>query len=496
MVHCVVSLGVFVPFEQWEINNPQGLEVERISEAEFGAHVQTEFGELFACGVEISTKDQHQIARLCAGVFSPFRQSALVVELVDAGLEAAICVALAVHETTSANLWALDPIGQSVELFACVFGCARDHNAEDGFCTVEDIEPDSLSDGSHVLELHAKAEVRLVDSVLLHGLVKGHARKVSDFSVEDGFEKMADQPLEGVEDVFLFDEAHFAVHLGELRLAVGAQVFISEALDDLIVLVKTTDHQELLEGLGALGKGVELSGVHPTWYDKVTCALWRRFNENRRFYVDEVDAVEVFPGLYVDSMAEEQVPLDRASAQIQIAVLHAQVIPSIGVVFDGEGRGVGCIENGQVLNLNLDLTGRDLHVLGLALAYQAGGLDYEFTAEFSRFAAEVCVGVHVERELCDAVAVAEVDECEAAEVAGPLDPSAQDDGLSDVVGAEFAAGVGTVHLLGCDRRCRLCFAKVHRDRTGRLPSARCSSHLVLPSSAVVSGHGRRTAKSA
>ena len=39
MVHGVVSLGVFVPFEKWEINNPQGLEVKRISEAEFGAQV-------------------------------------------------------------------------------------------------------------------------------------------------------------------------------------------------------------------------------------------------------------------------------------------------------------------------------------------------------------------------------------------------------------------------------------------------------------------------
>ena len=53
-----------------------------------------------------------------------------------------------------------------------------------------------------------------------------------------------------------------------------------------------------------------------------------------------------------------------------------------------------------------------------------------------------------------------VHEGEAAEVAGALDPAAQCNGLSDVFGAEFAAGVGTVHVKGGGRRCRFRAAKV------------------------------------
>ena len=51
MVHGVVALGLFVPLEEGEVDDPQRLEVERVAQAQFGAHVQAELGELLAGGV-------------------------------------------------------------------------------------------------------------------------------------------------------------------------------------------------------------------------------------------------------------------------------------------------------------------------------------------------------------------------------------------------------------------------------------------------------------
>ena len=165
------------------------------------------------------------------------------------------------------------------------------------------------------------------------------------------------------------------------------------------------------------------------------------------------------------------------AAQVEVAVLHAQVVAAVGVVLDGERRGIGRVEDVQLADLNFDLAGGDLQILGLALADGADGLDDELAAELPGLATEVGVGVHVEGELRDAVAVAQVHEGEAAEVAGALDPAAQGDGLSDVVGAEFAAG-GNGAWYGV-RRVLFQGQKVRRPGAGMSARARCSSHPFL-----------------
>ena len=60
-------------------------------------------------------------------------------------------------------------------------------------------------------------------------------------------------------DIFLTHERQLHIHLGKLRLAVGAQILIAETFDDLIVTVKTRHHQQLFEQLRRLGQGIELT---------------------------------------------------------------------------------------------------------------------------------------------------------------------------------------------------------------------------------------------
>ena len=73
---------------------------------------------------------------------------------------------------------------------------------------------------------------------------------------------MLGHPLERLQNILLLHETHLAVNLRKLRLAVGAQVFVAEALHNLEVTIHAADHQQLLQGLRALGEGIELTWVH------------------------------------------------------------------------------------------------------------------------------------------------------------------------------------------------------------------------------------------
>ena len=58
----------------------------------------------------------------------------------------------------------------------------------------------------------------------------------------------------------------------------------------------------------------------------------------------------------------------------------------------------------------------------------------------------VGVGVGLEDDLRDAVAVAQIDEDAAAVIAAGRDPADQDDALADVAGAQGAAVVGSLQV--------------------------------------------------
>ena len=62
-----------------------------------------------------------------------------------------------------------------------------------------------------------------------------------------------DQIFIELEDLFLTHEAHFDIQLSEFRLAIGAQVFISEASSHLVVALNASHHQKLFKQLRRLG---------------------------------------------------------------------------------------------------------------------------------------------------------------------------------------------------------------------------------------------------
>ena len=98
---------------------------------------------------------------------------------------------------------------------------------------------------------HSETHVRFVGAIFIHGIVPAHSReRVGNIHVQDILEQGTHHAFEHIQDIFLLDKAHLAVNLGELRLAVGPEVLVPEAADDLEIPVVAGDHQQLLEGLG------------------------------------------------------------------------------------------------------------------------------------------------------------------------------------------------------------------------------------------------------
>ena len=87
--------------------------------------------------------------------------------------------------------------------------------------------------------------------------------------------------------VVLVDEAHLEVELGELGLAVAAQVLVAVAAGDLEVAIDAGHHQQLLELLRALRQGVDVARLEAARDDEVAGALGRALDERRRLDLDE-----------------------------------------------------------------------------------------------------------------------------------------------------------------------------------------------------------------
>ena len=349
-------------------------------------------------------------------------------------------------------------LGQRVDLLAAVaLGRALGADALDDAAGLdrarEHLERRGLGLLGEVHQLHAEPQVRLVAAVALDRLLEAHARERRlQLDVEAFLEGVHDRALDQVEHVVLLDERHLQVHLGELRLAVSAQVLVAEAARDLVVAVDARDHADLLEHLRALRQRVELARVHAARHQVVARALGRAVGQDRRLDVDEAVVLQVGAHGGREARALDQRLLQRPAAQVEVAVAHAQLLVGLDLVEHLERRRLRLVEHRDLLHQHLDLAGRALLVDLVALAppHPAADGDYVLGAEplqqLERAVDDALV-LAVRGHLGHAVAVAQVDEHQLAVVAVVLDPAVEDDDLPLVGEVQVAAGVGT--LPGC-----------------------------------------------
>ncbi len=169
---------------------------------------------------------------------------------------AELAVLLDQHVGEAAGAALLGPLLPGVELLARLARSAGHHDGAD-VRRLEHPERRVLEVVGALDELLAHPQVGLVGAVARHRLGVGHPRERAWARRTPIELPQRDQDLLGDgDDVVLVDEAHLDVELGELRLAVGAEVLVAVAARDLVVALHAGDHQQLLEQLRALRQGV------------------------------------------------------------------------------------------------------------------------------------------------------------------------------------------------------------------------------------------------
>ena len=98
-------------------------------------------------------------------------------------------------------------------------------------------------------EFQGDAQVRLVGAEALHGFGPAHVREGGQLDIQHRAEHLAHHALGDIHDRRRVQKRGLDIDLGELGLAIRAQIFIAKTLRDLIVAIETRDHQQLLEQL-------------------------------------------------------------------------------------------------------------------------------------------------------------------------------------------------------------------------------------------------------
>ena len=392
---------------------------------------------------------QDKVAGLRAGELFEALHHLGGVELIYRTLHIALLIDAGVNKALRADLRRLHEVGKFVQLLARIGSAAFGHNRADIGSLVEHAKlARAFQHVHHLDELHAETHVGFVAAEAAHRLVPRQAQegRIAEVVAAYLFEEILCHFLKGVDNIVLLHKTHFAVNLRELRLAVGAEVFVAEAFHDLEIAVHACHHEQLLERLRALRQGVELAGVHARGNDEVARALRRRAHEHGRFDFEETFLVEEMAHGEAELMAQFQVAAHHFAAQVEIAVLHAQFVAAVGVLLDGERRHVRGVEHGERGHGDFNVARRHLVVLRIAFAYGADHLDHVFAPEFVGLCAKFGVGLFVKHELRDAVAVAQVDKCHAAHLAHALHPAGKRHAFADIIYTEFSASFCSVHI--------------------------------------------------
>ena len=290
----------------------------------------------------------------------------------------------------------------------------------------------------------AEAQVGAVNAVGLHRVGVGDVREGDLLDALAGrlLDQLDQHAFDQPHHILLGDERHLHVELGELRLAVGAQVLIAEAARDLEVAVNARHHQQLLELLRRLGQRVELAREDAAGHEVVARALRRGLGQDRRLDLQEAALVHVVADELDGAVAQLDALAHRVAADVEVAVAQAQLLGGGDVIGDRERDRLGGIEDLDPQRLDLDLAGRQRGILlaGQALAHDALDQQHVLQPGLAGDGVRRGVGLGVEDHLRQAVAVAQVNEDQLAVVAPVGDPARERDLVAHVRGGQLAAG--------------------------------------------------------
>ena len=304
----------------------------------------------------------------------------------------------------------------------------------------------------HVHEFHREARVGLINAIAVQRLLERDAlegRRHVD--VQGGFPDALEQAFNERVNIFAVNEAHLDVHLRELGLAVGTQIFVAIAAGELKIFLHAGDHENLFELLRRLRQGVERPGFAAVGHEEFARAFGRGLEQRGRLNFEEALLIHVAPRGDGDLGTQFEVARHFGTAQVEIAILQTQFFVHLAGDFgiiDGERQDFRHVQDFERGDADFHFAGGNLrivrafrtmaHLAGQthdALAAKRRGLREEFRRQIAR----------IKNRLRAAFAVADVYENEAAEVAAGMNPAGERDGLPDVCRAQFVAMMRAFH---------------------------------------------------
>ena len=263
-MHSHQTTFLLAPFEHREVDHPKANKLILITQPQLSAHFQTKLTKLFTCFHHIvAGQDQNQVTRFSTECLFHLLQHFLRIEFIHARFYSSVRFYTGIHHTFCTNLRFLYEVRQCIQLLTSIscstFGTDTTHISS----IIEHRESVTFHDIHQFHEFHAETQVRFVTTIIFHGIRPRHTlERFSQFHTTQCFEQMFSHSFESSDNIFLLNEAHFAVNLRKFRLTVSTQVLIAETFCDLEVTVETGNHQQLLQCLRRLRKCVELSRIH------------------------------------------------------------------------------------------------------------------------------------------------------------------------------------------------------------------------------------------
>src|SRR6185369_11499472 len=223
----------------------------------------------------------------------------------------------------------------------------------------KDLEAGTFDDICQLDQFKSETEIGVVHAESSDRLLVGHSlnrkRYFDPFCLP---EDCSNQALHHPDDIVTVDEGHLAVDLGELGLAVGPEVLVPEAADNLEVAVKAGDHEYLLEDLRRLRKRIKLPLVYSRRDKKITGTFRGGFGEKRGLYLEKTVLGQIAAGRLRDPGAEDHALLELRPAKVQIPVLETEILGHIHIFVKRERQGLRRIQQ-------LAFADHDLHGTGL-----------------------------------------------------------------------------------------------------------------------------------
>ncbi|MCU5786542.1 hypothetical protein B27N_01545 [Alcanivorax marinus] len=448
MVQRVVAAVLLL--EHGEVHHPQRRPVT-LGQAALVADLDAQGADRLVDDPGLVGAEEDQIAVGGAGARQDALDRFLGEELEDRRLQALGAGGQVVDLDVGQTLGAVDAdeLGVLVDFLAAqVTAAGHVHGHHPAFGVLgragEHLELHAVHQVGDVDQFQGHAQVRLVGAVAAHGLFVGHAREFRQVHLEHVLEHAFHHRLGDRHDVVFLHEGGFQVDLGELRLAVGAQVLVTETLGDLVVAVEAGHHQQLLEQLRRLGQREEAAGVGAAGHQIIAGAFRGGAGQDRRFHVHEALAFQMGAHRVGQPRAELEALQRLRTAQIQIAVLEAHFLAGGGVLVQLERRGLGLVEDGHALAQHLDVAGGHARIADrlVAQAHAAFQLQHVLAAHLVGQGERV-LGVRIEHHLHQAGAVAHVQEDHPAVVAAAVHPTAQPYRFPVVGGPQITAIMAT-----------------------------------------------------